>query len=214
MSLCRIIYRQFALIGRFCHKLLIQVIPAGADIRTCEIAKSACLRSQIAVFHAAADIEQFIVGPVRKLKPKTGHISSVTAIIYRLIFERQTFQPLVQRFDIIFFCNDFLLCRYRNALEMIHLQHFPHSSAVNGKSSLTVFPLQPINPVMKISKTIKPAAFFHFITLLYKKLLSLYIVDNEGIRRAVRQIGTEYDSRTVLAVTLERGLFSASASDR
>ena len=38
-------------------------------------------------------------------------------------------------------------------------------------------------------------------------LFTLYIVDNEGIRRAVRQIGAEYDSRTVLAVTLERGLF-------
>ena len=32
MPLCRIIYRQFALIGRFCHKFLIQAIPAGADI--------------------------------------------------------------------------------------------------------------------------------------------------------------------------------------
>ena len=97
MPLCRIIFRQFALIGRFCHKFLIQAIPAGADIRSCEISKSACLRSQIAVFHAAADVNQFIVRPVRKLKPKTGHISSVTAIIYRLIFERQTFQPLIQR---------------------------------------------------------------------------------------------------------------------
>lgn len=124
MPLCRIIYRQFALIGRFCHKFLIQAIPAGADIRSCEISKSACLRSQIAVFHAAADVNQFIVRPVRKLKPKTGHISSGAAIIYRLIFERQTFQPLVQRFDIIFFCNDFLLCLYRNALEMIHYSTF------------------------------------------------------------------------------------------
>ena len=130
MPLCRIIYRQFALIGRFCHKFLIQAIPAGADIRSCEISKSACLRSQIAVFHAAADVNQFIVRPVRKLKPKTGHISSGAAIIYRLIFERQTFQPLIQRFDIVFVCNDFLLCRYRDALEMIHYSTF-HIIAVS-----------------------------------------------------------------------------------
>ena len=125
MSLCRIISRQFALIGMFCHKLLIQVIPAGADIRTCEIAKSACLRSQIAVFHAAADIEQFIVGPVRKLKPKTGHISSVTAIIYRLIFERQTssrsYSALISSLSVTIFFSAVIGTPSNDTL-----QHFPH----------------------------------------------------------------------------------------